>query len=141
MLPNKSHLQLIVKELEKFESELDKSYNFQEFIDRCRAIFTPQVQKLLDSRIAHFEDRHLIDTLTAQNLLYKTRVLGQGGNYVLRLQYDYKPSVRVNVSLNGLEYGLRAIVVWCRKQLIKLIKDENVEFDKVASIDLENGGF
>jgi len=83
----------------------------------------------------------LIDTLTAQNLLYKNRVLGQGGNYFLRLQYDDKPSLRVNVSLNGLEYGLRSIVVWCRKQLIKLIKDENVEFDKVAVIDLENGGF
>jgi len=141
VLPNKSHLQLIVKELEKFESELHKSYNFQEFIDRCRAIFSPEVQRELDFSIARFEDRNLIDTLTAQNLLYKNRVLGQGGNYVLRLTYDDKPSQRINVSMNSLEYGLRSIVVWCRKQLIKLIKDENVEFDKVAVIDLENGGF
>ena len=58
MLPNKSHLQLIVKELEKFEGDLDKSYNFQEFIDRCRAIFPPSVQEELDYKLFLFEEKN-----------------------------------------------------------------------------------
>jgi len=139
MLPSKSHLQLIVKELEKFEGELDKSYNFQEFFDRCRAIFPPVVQEQLDFQINCFQDFNLIDTLTAQNILYKCRVLGVGGVYVLHLKFDDAPSEKVRLNLNGLEYGLRRIIVWCRKQIIKLVRDENVEFDKIAVIDLQSG--
>lgn len=139
MLPNKTHLQLIVKELEKFEGELDKSYNFQEFIDRCRTIFTPETQRKLDFLIEIFKEKNLIDILTAQNILYKNRVLGIGGQYVLHLKYDDQPNEKVKVNLNNLEYGLRNIVVWCRKNLIKMIRDENVQFDKIADIDLKNG--
>lgn len=139
MLPNRSHLQLIVKELEKFEGELDKSYNFQEFMDRCRSIFPPDVQEELNRQINFFEDVHLLDTLSAQNVLYKSRVLGLGGNYVLHLKFDDRPNEKVSLNLNGMEYGLRRIIVWCRKQIIKLIRDEQVEFDRVASIDLESG--
>lgn len=139
MLPNKTHLQLIVKELEKFEGELDKSYNFQEFIDRCRTIFTPETQRKLDFLIEIFKEKNLIDILTAQNILYKNRVSGIGGQYVLNLKYDDQPNEKVKVNLNNLEYGLRNIVVWCRKNLIKMIRDENVQFDKIADIDLKNG--
>ena len=44
---------------------------------------------------------------------------------------------RIPVNISGLEYHLRDIVVWCRKQIIKLIKDEQVQFDKLSKLDLK----
>ncbi len=137
MLPSKSHLQLIVKELEKFESDLEKSYNFQEFIDRCRVIFKPEVQEDLDYQIYLFEEKNMIDTLNAQSILYKVRVEGKAGRYVIHLKYDDKPSEKIPLNMNNLEYGLRRIVIWCRKQIIKMIKDEQIQFDKITTLDLE----
>lgn len=137
MLPNKSHLQLIVKELEKFESDLEKSYNFQEFIDRCRVIFPPETQEDLDYQLFLFEEKNMIDTLNAQSILYRVRVEGKSGRYMIRLKYDDRPSEKIPLNINTLEYGLRKIVIWCRKQIIKLIKDEQIEFNKVDRLDLE----
>ena len=139
MLPNKSHLQVIVKELERFEGDLEKNYNFQEFIDRCRAIFPPETQEKLDEKIFYFEDLHLIDVLTAQNILYKVRVEGLGGKYVIRIIKEEGEDERINLNLYALEMGLRSLIVWCRKQIIKLIRDEQVQFDKITDIDLQKG--
>lgn len=139
MIPSKSHLQIIVKELEKFESQLEKSYNFVEFLDRARTIFNPEQQQELNQKINSFKYLHMIDPLTAQNLLYKARVLKMGGKYVLRLKYEDKPYEKVPINLNSLEYSLRGLVVWCRKQIIKIIKDERVEFDRMTDLDLKKG--
>ena len=139
MLPNKSHLQIIVKELEKFEGDLEKNYNFVEFFDRCRAIFPPKVQIELDKRINHFEVVNIIDVLTAQNILYQIRIERRGGVYVLRLIREEGADERVSLNIHGLEMGLRSLIVWCRKQIIKLVKDEQIQFDRVTDLDLKGG--
>lgn len=137
MLPNKSHLQLIVKELEKFEANLEASYNFQEFFDRCRAIFTPEIQEELDVLFYRFEKVNLVDSLTAQNILFQARVRGIGGKRVLKITDEDGAVEKVPLSLNKLEIGLRMIVVWCRKQIINMIRDEQVDFSKMDKLDLE----
>lgn len=138
MLPSKSHLQVIVKELEKFESNLEKSYNFVDFIDRCKGIFPPPIQKDLNVKIADFKLKFHIDILTAQDVIHKVKVKGRYGNYVLKLKYDEGGSKRIPLYINSVEYGLRGIIVWCRKHIIKLIKDEQVDFSNVPKIDLES---
>ena len=137
MLPNKSHLQLIVRELEKFESDLESSYNFQEFFDRCRSIFPPHIQEELNYEFYKFEQDHIIDTLTAQNILFQARVRGIGGKRVLKIIDEDGSIEKVPLSLNRIEIGLRQITVWCRKQIISLIRDEQVDFDKINKLDLE----
>lgn len=139
MLPNKSHLQLIVKELEKFEANLEASYNFQEFFDRCRAIFPPSVQEQLDYEFYKFEANNIIDSLTAQNILFQARVRGIGGKRVLKIISEDGSIEKVPLSLNKIELDLRKITVWCRKQIIHLIREEQVDFEKINRLDLEGG--
>jgi len=137
MLPNKSHLQIIVKELERFNSEVDKAYNFQEFFDRCRAIFTPKQQKDLNDKMIAFKDENLIDSLSAQSIIYQTRVRGIGGKKSLRIYKADGSIEKVRLNINNLERGLRSIMVWCRKQIIKIVKDQDIQFDRIEKIDLE----
>ena len=136
MLPKKDHLQVIVTQLEKFEGDFDKSYNFQEFFDRCRAIFPVKLQEELDFRLSSFMDRFKIDTLRAQNILYDVRVRGQGGRFRLRVELPNGEFEKETLSISSLEYGLRGIMVWCRKQIIKMVKDEQVDFTAITDLDL-----
>ena len=137
MLPSKSHLQIIVKELEKFNSEVDKAYNFQEFFDRCRSIFTPKQQTELNERLSVFKEENLIDSLDAQSILYQVRVNKWGGKKSLRVHKEDGSIEKISLNLNKLERGLRTIMVWCRKQIIKLVKDQDIQFDRIEKIDLE----
>ena len=137
MIPNKSHLQVIVRELERFNSELEKSYNFQEFFDRCRAIFTPKQQTELNSLLKDFKQINIIDSLEAQSILYATRVKGLGGSKSLRIYKEDGSIEKLSLNLNKLERGLRNIKVWCHKQIIKLIKEQDVKFDRMERNDIK----
>lgn len=138
MIPKKDHLQIIVKELERFESDLEKSYNFQEFFDRCRAIFSPELQIELSTKMHLFQERELLDVISAQNILFSVRVERKGGRRILKNISPDGDITKRDLDIVELEYGLRAILVWCRKQIIKMVKDEQIDFKDIPSLDIKN---
>lgn len=138
MLPNKSHLQIIVRELEKFNPKEDE-YRYSYFFNRCRAIFSPVQQTDLNLKLVSFKDDNILDSLTAEKTL-KTVYVDKslfGRKPVLRIYDDEGSFEKVVVNLNKIEKDLNSILVWCRKQIIKLVKDEQIDFEKVNIIDLD----
>jgi len=137
MLPDKSHLQMIVKELEKFESDREKSYNFYEFFIRCASIFEPNAQKTLNSQIKQLENDFYMSVLDAQDVVYKTRMGLLPKMKRLRVHFSDDTIERIPLNVSKLEKRFHNIILWCRKQIIKIVKDEQVQFDKITKLDLE----
>jgi len=140
MIPKKEHLQVIVKELEKFDTSPEKSYNFVEFFDRSSVIFSPKVQDELFNKIASFQREFKISIFDAQTYLFNKRVGGSSGFIRIRVvddgDIDNIDTERFILNINAVENRLRNIYVWCRKQIIKLIKDEDINFEKMSEFDL-----
>lgn len=137
MLPDKSHLQLIVKELEKFESDREKSYNFYEFFIRCASIFEPNAQKTLNQKIKSLEKDFYLNVLEAQDVVYKTRMGLLPKTKRLKVYFSDDTVERIPLNISALEKRFHNIILWCRKQIIKIVRDEQVQFDKITKLDLE----
>lgn len=137
MLPNKSHLAIIVKELERFESRKDEGYNFNNFFNRCRAIFPPKVQLELFEKLDGFKTKFYIGSIRAEAIIKSHRIDGRGGVPILRLTYPDGCKERKPFPVGEAEGYLRDIVVWCRKQVIRIVKDQQISFDEMSSLDLK----
>lgn len=128
---------MIVKELEKFESDREKSYNFYEFFIRCASIFEPNAQKTLNSQIKQLENDFYMSVLDAQDVVYKTRMGLLPKMKRLRVHFSDDTIERIPLNVSKLEKRFHNIILWCRKQIIKIVKDEQVQFDKITKLDLE----
>ena len=136
MMPNKSHLQVIVIQLLKDISQLDETCGYGAVFNTFRTIFKPKDQLLLSEKLVLFQKKHIISSYNAQAML-ESRKKGFGGSKTLRI-YNLDGTIeKVIVNFSALKIGLDSVVVWGHKKVILLVKENDIQFDKIEKIDLE----
>lgn len=139
---NRSHLQVIIMQLEKHDWTFTNKNRFSSFFDRCASIFDPDTRKEMNSIIEEFQTKWGYRILTCESLMFHSFQSWRGEPIRKKQYYEkiiggkrQKTWKYVNVDPEGMEMDLRRIRLWCHLQTIRICREHELNFEELIKIE------
>jgi len=143
MILNRTHLQLKVMQLEKYDWSFENERRFSNFFLFCLSTFSPHMQEGFDKRCVEFEKKwYGFSIEKAEYIIYAMTHWDLGKKAVVRIRipkddpanprrYLYDWVEKRQIDWEGMENDLKDLALWCMHQVSWLCKQNDVDFTEM----------
>jgi len=141
---NRSHLQIKVVELEKFDWSINENnkIRYKRFFDAVAPILDPENRKVMNEQIKSFCDKWELSLMESEKLIYAAFFRWSGEPMRKKKYFEkiiggrmQKTWQMIDISPNMLENDLTRIRLWCSLKLIEICRKNELNFEELVRID------
>jgi len=141
---NRSHLQVKIMQLEKFDWKIyDKNkIRYKRYFDSVAPILDPETRKELNKKIDFFCRRWMMDIMEAEKIIFNSFFFWRGEPIKQTRIFEKtigEKTIRytklVDIFPNAIEKDLADIRLWCSLKLIETCKKHELNFEELIKIE------